>query len=347
MNQNYKKLTRLFSSLYSPSRNSKFSKISQQDLDYFSSFLPSSSIKTNDLDQYNHDVYKVFQGSSTLVLQPSTTSEISKILKYCNMKSLAVTPQGGNTGLVGGSVPVHDEIVLHTGKMNRIIGIDKDLGIIKTECGVVLETLQNECEKEGFIFPIDLGAKGSCFVGGNLSTCAAGIRLLRYGSLHANLLGLEVVTAEGNVLNTLDSPKRQENFMNLSQLFVGSEGTLGIITKASVLLSPKSSSQTLIFLGCNSFQDTLSILKLSKIHLAEIISAFEMQDRESLQIVLDNIPNTVDPFEKPHPFYVLLECSGVDSVHNTLKLEVFLQEILGKYANDGVMPQDLKQFSQI
>lgn len=340
------KITR-FSSLYTPIRNPKYSEITPKNLEYFSTLLKKSQVKTTEIEEYNLDFLKIFQGNSPVVLQPESVSEVSEIIKYCNANSLAISPQGGNTGLVGGSVPVHDEIILHMGKMNKILDIDSEIGVVKSECGVVLEELNNYCGQFGYIFPIDLGAKGSCQIGGNISTCAAGIRLLRYGSLHASVLGLEVVTGTGEILDWTNTYKRQSNMTNLSQIFIGNEGTLGIITKASVLLSKKSKSENLVFLACETFENSLEVLRLSKKYLSEIVSAFELQDRETLEIVLENVPGTIDPFGKPYKFYLLIECSGANPKHDNAKLEMFLEEVLGKFAVDGVMPQGSNQFSQL
>lgn len=169
----------------------------------------------------------IFKGNSKLVLLPKTTEEVSAILRYCNERSLAVTPQGGNTGLVGGSVPVYDEIVVSLKLMNHILDLNSNSSILSCQSGCVLQSLDEYLSKENLMVPLDLGAKGSCQIGGNVSTNAGGLRLLRYGSLKNSVLGLEVVKADGTVLNTMKTSLRKNNTgYDLNQYFIGSEGFL-------------------------------------------------------------------------------------------------------------------------
>ncbi|CAB0029641.1 unnamed protein product [Trichogramma brassicae] len=201
--------------------------------------------------------------SSRIVLKPKTTDEVSAIMSYCNEKRLAVCPQSGNTGLVGGSVPVFDEVVLSMKLMNRIIDTDPLAGVLVCESGCVLQTLDEHLNKHGMLMPLDLGAKGSCLIGGNVSTNAGGLRLLRYGNLHGNILGLEAcacymrgstcvsrergdirlriymcvciqVLASGKVIDCLNTLKKDNTGYHLKHLFVGSEGTLGVVTKVAI-----------------------------------------------------------------------------------------------------------------
>ncbi|XP_057740236.1 D-2-hydroxyglutarate dehydrogenase, mitochondrial-like [Arachis stenosperma] len=196
-------------------------------------------------------------GSSKLLLQPRTTDQVSEILKYCNFIFLAVVPQGGNTGLVGGSVPVFDEVVVSLSAMSKIISFDKVSGILVCEAGCILENIISFLDSEGihlFIMPLGLGAKGSCQIGGNVSTDAAGgLRLLRYGFLHGNVLGIEAVLADGTVLDMLKTLRKDNTGYDLKHLFIGSEGFLGIITKVLILTPPKLSSVNVAFLACKDY----------------------------------------------------------------------------------------------
>lgn len=166
-----------------------------------------------------------------MVLRPKSTEEVSAILKHCSARGIAVNPQGGNTGLVGGSVPVFDEVVLSTSLMNKVIALDEFSGVLVCQAGCVLEVLDNYLAERGFMMPLDLGAKGSCQIGGNISTNAGGVRYLRYGSLHGTVLGLEVVLADGTIVDTISTCRKDATGYDLKQLFIGAEGTLGVVTK--------------------------------------------------------------------------------------------------------------------
>ncbi|KAL2301002.1 hypothetical protein Nmel_011558 [Mimus melanotis] len=174
-------------------RRLPFGQLADGDVAFFERLMPGRVITgQEEVKPFNVDWLKSVRGCSQLVLKPQTTAEVSQILRYCHERNLAVNPQGGNTGLVGGSVPVFDEIILSTALMNQIISFDKVSGILVCQAGCVLERLNEYLEEQGFIMPLDLGAKGSCHIGGNVATNAGGLRLLRYGSLRGTVLGLEV-----------------------------------------------------------------------------------------------------------------------------------------------------------
>ncbi|XP_056323649.1 D-2-hydroxyglutarate dehydrogenase, mitochondrial isoform X2 [Danio aesculapii] len=228
-----------------------FSRVTQEDLSFFRALLPGRTITDPDLlKSSNVDWLKTVQGSSDVLLRPKTAEEVSEVLRYCNERNLAVCPQGGNTGLVGGSVPVFDEIILSTSLMNQVIAFDNISGILTCQAGCVLENLSHYLEERDFIMPLDLGAKGSCHIGGNVSTNAGGLRLLRYGSLRGTVLGLEVVLADGRVLNCLATLRKDNTGYDLKQLFIGSEGTLGVITAVSILCPRKPKAVNVAFLEC-------------------------------------------------------------------------------------------------
>lgn len=171
-------------------KRGNFAEITDKDVSQFESILDKNRVLTGDDTQgYNIDWMRSVRGSSQLVLRPKTTGEVSEIMKYCSSRKLAVCPQGGNTGLVGGSVPVFDEIVVSMNSMNKIESIDEYSGIVTCQSGVVLENLESAVREKGLCVPLDLGAKGSCHIGGNVSTNAGGLRLLRYGNLHGSVTG--------------------------------------------------------------------------------------------------------------------------------------------------------------
>lgn len=268
------------------------------------------------------------------------------MLQYCNSKRLAVVPQGGNTGLVGGSVPVFDEIVLSTALLNKTIDFDKHSGILTCEAGCILETLEHHVNQYSYTMPLDLGAKGSCQIGGNLATNAGGARLLRYGSLHGSVLGIRVVLPDGTIFDNLSTLRKDNTGYDLKHLFIGSEGTLGCITAAALLCSPLPVDRNVAFLSLSSFDACLKTLWLARKHLGEILSAFEFLDKEALDLTLKYVPGIQAPLPdaQDHDFYVLIETSGSNAEHDNEKLENFLSDALEQsVVVSGTIAQDLSQ----
>ncbi|CAK9324218.1 unnamed protein product [Citrullus colocynthis] len=330
-------------------RNSSFSRLNSDDIDFFRSILGEKNVVQDEdrLLDANTDWLRKFRGSSKLLLQPRSTEEVSQILKYCSSRDLPVVPQGGNTGLVGGSVPVFDEVIINLGLMNGIISFDKVSGILVCEAGGILENLSSFLDNQGFIMPLDLGAKGSCQIGGNVSTNAGGLRLVRYGSLHGSVLGLEVVLADGSVLDMLGTLRKDNTGYDLKHLFIGSEGTLGIITKISILTPPKLPATNVAFLGCKDYSSCQELLVDAKRKLGEILSAFEFLDNMSMDLVLNHLEGTRNPLPPTmHNFYVLIETTGTDESYDKEKLEAFLlRSMEGGLISDGVLAQDINQIS--
>lgn len=318
-------------------RNSQFAKLTTEDIDFFKSFLPPTSVLEGEaassttfdanLELFNQDWMRKYRGQSRLVLKPSSVDQVSQILKYCNEKTLAVVPQGGNTGLVGGSVPVFDEIILSMANMNKVREFDPVTGILVADAGLILENADKYVAEHGFIFPLDLGAKGSCHIGGNVATNAGGLRLLRYGSLHGSVLGIEAVLADGTIVNNLSTLRKDNTGYDLKQLFIGSEGTLGVITAISILCPPRPTSVNVAFLGLDSFEKVQKTFVKAKKELSEILSAFECMDNTSQEIVGEHT-DLSRPLEEKYPFYVLIETSGSSSEHDMEKLESFLESAM-------------------
>ncbi|XP_038896946.1 D-2-hydroxyglutarate dehydrogenase, mitochondrial isoform X2 [Benincasa hispida] len=325
---------RRFTSLSSVvQRNPSFSRLNSDDIDFFRSILGEKNVVQDEdrLLDANTDWLRKYRGTSKLLLQPRSTEEVSQILKYCNSRDLPVVPQGGNTGLVGGSVPVFDEVS----------------GILVCEAGGILENLSSFLDSQGFIMPLDLGAKGSCQIGGNVSTNAGGLRLVRYGSLHGSVLGLEVVLADGSVLDMLGTLRKDNTGYDLKHLFIGSEGTLGIITKISILTPPKLPATNVAFLGCKDYSSCQKLLVDAKRKLGEILSAFEFLDNMSMDLVLNHLEGIRNPLPPTmHNFYVLIETTGTDESYDKEKLEAFLLSSMeGGLISDGVLAQDINQIS--
>ncbi|MCI4377887.1 hypothetical protein PGIGA_G00208920 [Pangasianodon gigas] len=304
-----------------------FSRVTPDDLSFFSELLPGRTITDPDvLESCNVDWLRTVKGSSEVLLRPKTTEEVSQLLRYCNERNLAVSPQGGNTGLVGGSVPVFDEIILSTALMNRVLTFDSISGILTCQAGCVLESLSQYVEERDFIMPLDLGAKGSCHIGGNVSTNAGGLRLLRYGSLRGTVLGLEVVLADGRVLDCLAKLRKDNTGYDMKQLFIGSEGTLGVITGVSILCPRKPKSVNVAFLGCSSFQNLLETFQICRGMLGEILSAFEFLDASCMSLVEKHL-KLANPIAES-PFYIVIETAGSSAAHDEEKLHNFLEKVM-------------------
>ncbi|XP_042494676.1 D-2-hydroxyglutarate dehydrogenase, mitochondrial [Macadamia integrifolia] len=332
-------------------RNPSFSTINSDDIAYFKEILGEKNVIQDEdrLLAANEDWQRKYKGSSKLLLQPRNTEEVSQILKYCDSRCLAVVPQGGNTGLVGGSVPVFDEVIVNVGSMNNIISFDEVSGILVCEAGCILENLDSFLVKQGFLMPLDLGAKGSCQIGGNVSTNAGGLHFVRYGSLHGNVLGLEAVLANGTVLDMLGTLRKDNTGYDLKQLFIGSEGSLGIVTKVSILTPPKLSSVNLAFLACKDYYSCQKLLVEARRKLGEVLSAFEFLDNQSMDLALTHLEGVRNPLPSSmYDFYVLIETTGSDESYNKEKLEAFLLGSMeGGLISDGVVAQDINQASSI
>ncbi|OQR88185.1 D-2-hydroxyglutarate dehydrogenase, mitochondrial precursor [Achlya hypogyna] len=325
-----------------------FAKLNDADVAHLRSVCKSVLTAPDEVAPFNSDWLNKYHGQSQLVLRPKTTQEVSEILKYCNEKKLAVVPQGGNTGLVGGSVPVHDEIILSLGNMNQVEAFDEVSGIIVCQAGCILENLDTYAGKHGYMMPLDLGAKGTCQIGGNAATNAGGLRLLRYGSLHGSILGIEAVLADGTIVDCLSTMRKDNTGYDLKQLFIGSEGTLGVITKLSVLTPPRSTAVNVALLGCESFDAVKAAFVQARQNLGEILSAVEFMDRQSLDMVMSQQPSLADPLESACPFYVLLETSGSNEAHDMEKLEAYLESVMeAGTVIDGTVAQDAAQAKKL
>ncbi|XP_010531060.1 PREDICTED: D-2-hydroxyglutarate dehydrogenase, mitochondrial [Tarenaya hassleriana] len=330
-------------------RNPTFSSLDSDDVSYFKEILGEKNVIQDEerLETANTDWMHKYKGFSKLMLLPRSTEEVSRILQFCNGRRLAVVPQGGNTGLVGGSVPVFDEVIINVSLMNKVLSFDEVSGILVCEAGCILENLVSFLDTKGFVMPLDLGAKGSCQIGGNVSTNAGGLRLIRYGSLHGTVLGLEAVLADGKVLDMLGTLRKDNTGYDLKHLFIGSEGSLGVVTKVSILTPPKMSSVNLAFLACQDYLSCQKLLVEAKRNLGEILSAFEFLDDKSMELVVKHLDGVRNPLpSSSEKFYILIETTGSDDNYDREKLEAFLLRSLEKgLVSDGVIAQDINQAS--
>ncbi|XP_057599836.1 D-2-hydroxyglutarate dehydrogenase, mitochondrial isoform X3 [Hippopotamus amphibius kiboko] len=330
-----------------PVRRLPFSVVSEDDLAALERIVPGRVITDpQELEAPNVDWLRTVRGSSKVLLRPRTCQEVAHILRYCHERNLAVSPQGGNTGMVGGSTPVFDEIIVSTALMNQVISFHDVSGVLVCQAGCVLEELSRHVEARGFVMPLDLGAKGSCHIGGNVATNAGGLRFLRYGSLRGTVLGLEVVLADGTVLNGLTTLRKDNTGYDLKQLFIGSEGTLGVITAVSILCPPKPSAVSVAFLGCPGFAEVLQTFRTCRAMLGEILSAFEFMDAACMELVRHHLRLACPVQESP--FYVLIETSGSAAGHDAEKLSGFLEQVLGSgLVTDGTLATDQRRIQTL
>ena len=252
-----------------------------------------------------------YRGDALAIVKPGNSEEVAAIVKLCAATRTAIVPQGGNTSLCGASVPgaTGASIVLNLGRMNRVRAIDLDNNTISVEAGCVLAQLQQIAEENDRLFPLSLAAEGSCTIGGNLSTNAGGTAVLRYGNTRELTLGLEVVMPDGQVWNGLRGLRKDNTGYDLKQLFIGAEGTLGIITAAVLKLFPRPQSSATAWIGLSSPSQASRLFNQLRASCAERLVGFELISRLCLDFVLRHIPNTGDPLTTPYPWYVLVECS--------------------------------------
>ena len=252
-----------------------------------------------------------YRGDALAVVKPNSTEQVAAIVKLCAESGTAIVPQGGNTSLCGASVPSEksNAIVLNLTRMNKIRAIDLDNNTITVEAGCVLAQLQQIAHDHQKLFPLSLAAEGSCTIGGNLSTNAGGTAVLRYGNTRELTLGLEVVLPSGEVWSGLRGLRKDNTGYDLKQLFIGAEGTLGIITAAVMKLFPQPKSNATAFVGLTSPSQALTLFNQLRANCAERLTGFELISRVCLDFVLRHIPNTVDPLATPYPWYVLVELS--------------------------------------
>jgi FAD/FMN-containing dehydrogenase len=282
-------------------------------IDALSEIVGKSNVLTSpeDTKPYFTDWRRQYSAPAECVVRPGDTAEVARVVALCARQGVAVVPQGGNTGLVGGSVPTgtRREIVLALGRMSRIRELDALNDTITVEAGCVLAAVQRAAEEAGRFFPLSLAAEGSCQIGGNLSTNAGGVNVLRYGNAREQVLGLEVVLPDGRVWDGLRALRKDNTGYDLKQLFLGAEGTLGVITAAVLRLYPLPTARATAWIAVASPRKAVELLAALRGELGDRVSAFELISRPCLEAVVSRVPGTRDPLGKPHPWYVLVNLS--------------------------------------
>lgn len=286
----------------------------------------------NEIAPYLTEERMLYQGRSQLVLRPGTTAEVAAICKLANETRTAIVPQGGNTGLVGGQTPHNGEVVVSLRRLDRIRDIDTRSNTMTCEAGVVLQTIQERASEADRFFPLSLGAEGSCTIGGNLSSNAGGNTALAFGVARDLVIGLEVVLADGRILNALTKLKKDNTGYNLHNLFVGAEGTLGIITAAVLKLFPKQRAVETAFVGLKSPQDALTLLGIARSEASSNVTSFELLPEIAIEFCVRHGEGIRDPLQQRHPWYVLMELTSPGA-----SLSETMETILSRGMEDGIV----------
>jgi len=277
----------------------------------------------------------LFHGKARALVRPASTAEVSALLSFCHRERLAVVPQGGNTGLVGGQTPDESgaQIILSLQRLDKVREIDVVTDTMIVEAGVTLARAQAAAEGAGRLFPLSLASEGSCTIGGNLSTNAGGIAVIAYGNARDLAIGLEIVLADGRVLNGLGKLRKDNTGYDLKNLFIGAEGTLGIITAAALKLFAPPRSRATAFVGLTDPRQALRLLELARVHAGAAIVSFELMPRIALDLLTGNFPDLRDPLGARHASYVLIELAsqaeaGLDAVMQALLQAALEQGII-------------------
>ena len=299
-----------------------------------------------DMLRYCRDWHGDVTSSAVAVIRPRSTEEVSAAVMACAELDLAIIPQGGNTGLVLGGIPdaPAGQVVLSLERMQAIRTIDPDDFSAVVEAGCILSDFKDAVEHEGLFFPLSLGAQGSCRIGGNVSTNAGGINVLRYGMTRELVLGLEVVLPDGTIWNGLSTLRKDNRGIDLKQLFIGAEGTLGIITAVSVKLYPMPEHVETALLGLNSLDDAIKLYRRARRECCDLMSAFEFMPPVAFTLAIEAIPDLKMPIAGDYPAYVLMEISGSGLVDTADLMSRFLEGVMEEgLVLDGVIASSKAQ----
>ena len=312
---------------------------------------PDHVLTEGDLSAWEVDWRKRSHGKALAVVRPGNTDEVAQVVKACVSARVSLVPQGGNTGLVVGSTPDDSgsQLVLSLQRLHAVRAIDAANLTITVEAGCVLQNLQEAALQAGFLFPLSLAAEGSCTLGGNLATNAGGTQVLRYGNARDLCLGLEVVTAAGEVWHGLSGLRKDNTGYDLRDLYIGSEGTLGVITAATLKLYPLPAARLTAWAAVASMDEAVALLGLAQQHLGANLTGFEVMGQFALSLVVKHFAQLKVPFHDSAAFGVLLECSDQESeAHARAQFERLLEAALAKGCiSDAVVAESLAQARQL
>lgn len=288
-----------------------------------------------DVARYCRDWHGDVETGAVAVLRPRSTQEVSACVRACATLRLCVVPQGGNTGLVLGATPDDParQVVLSLERMTRIRSLDADDFSAVVEAGAILSEFKDRVEEAGMFFPLALGAQGSCRIGGNVSTNAGGINVLRYGMTRELVLGLEVVLPDGSVFDALSTLRKDNRGVDLKQLFIGAEGTLGVITAVAVKLTPRPDQVATALIGLDALDDVVALYRRARRDCCDLMSAFEVMPPLAFTLAREAIPDLAMPMQAIYPAYVLMEISG----SGLIDVEDLMQRFLEGVLEDGLV----------
>ncbi|MFC3050838.1 FAD-binding oxidoreductase [Kordiimonas pumila] len=287
-------------------------------------------------------------GQTSLMVMPDSTVEAAQVVRYCNEHKIALVPQGGNTGVVGGSLPGlngRDEVLISTKRMNSNIRVDAADYSVTVDAGCTVAAIQDAAKAANRLFPLSLASEGSCTAGGVVSTNAGGVHVVRYGTTRALTIGIEAILPDGEIYDSLSSLRKNNTGYALDQLFIGAEGTLGLVTKVAFRLFPPELERRTYWLAVDSPSDALELLASARTETADRVSVFEILPHAGLELVLTHIPGTINPLSKPYPWYILMEVatSSPDSGLRTKLEEWVASNMENHLIQDGAEAQSETQ----
>jgi FAD/FMN-containing dehydrogenase len=307
-------------------------------IERFKAIVGEANVLTEPADLAPHLIEDrgLYKGSSPILLKPGSTQEVSAILKLASETGTAIVPQTGNTGLVGGQTPRtgRNDVIVSLARMNRIIDVDPVANVLVVEGGAILAEVQKAAEEVNRLFPLSLGSEGSCRIGGNLSTNAGGTAVLAYGNMRQLCLGLEVVLPTGEIWDGLRRLKKDNTGYDLRDLFIGAEGTLGIITGAVLKLFPRPIGHQVALAGVGSPAEALELFDKASTLCGAALTGFELMPRIGIEFTSRHIDGVRDPLSEPHPWYVLIDISTSDSAQTA---EVMVHALLEQGFEAGLV----------
>lgn len=286
-----------------------------------------------DVEPYVNEWLKMLSGTCQMVVRPAATDETARVVRICRDAGIPITPQGGNTGMVGGAVP-DGGIVLSTERMNRVLSVDADNAALTVEAGCLLADVQKAAADAGFLFPLALASQGSCRIGGNIATNAGGNNTVRYGNARERVLGLEVVLPDGRIWDGLRGLRKDNTGYDLKHLFIGAEGTLGIITAAVLSVVPAPRDRVTAMAAAESWSDLLKLFRIIRSRLSGSLVAFEAFTDLCMRVTVEHIDDVSDPFAEPYPLYALMEAACYD---DAAAIRDAVESALGAALEEGVV----------